>query len=107
MDKDTIEPIWLHSLLKDLQITLEDKVTLYSHNQSALHIANNLVFHKRTKNVERDCHMVGERVISSFLKTLLVATQHQLADLLTKPFTGFQFNHLLSKMRIHHIYSPS
>ncbi|CAA7030657.1 unnamed protein product [Microthlaspi erraticum] len=107
MANATCELLWLNSLLEDLKIKLDDTIVLYYDNEAALHIAKNSVYHERTKHIERDCHVVRERVASGFMKTLHVSSQHQLADLLTKPLTALQFNHLLSKMGIHHLYSPS
>lgn len=107
MGNTTSELVWLSSLLQDLNITLDDTIVLYCDNEVDLHIDKNSIYHERTKHIERDCHVVRERLSSSFLKTLHVNIQHQLAYLLTNPLTALQFNHLLSKMGIHHIYSPS
>lgn len=103
----TCELIWLHSLLSDLRITLTDGIVLYYDNEAALHISKNSVYHERRKQIERDCHVVRERLASGFLKTLHVTYQHQLADLMTKPITALQFTYLLSKMGIHHLFAPS
>lgn len=107
MANTTSELLWISYLLCDLKVSLEDTIVLYCDNEAALHIAKNSVYHERTKHIERDCHVVRERVASGFLKTLHVTTQHQLADMLTKPLTALQFHHLMSKMGIHHLYSPS
>ncbi|KAG7549162.1 Retrotransposon Copia-like N-terminal [Arabidopsis thaliana x Arabidopsis arenosa] len=107
MANATCELIWLNSMLEDLHVPLADTIVLYCDNEAALHIAKNSVYHERTKHFERDIHVVRERVAMGFLKTLHINTEHQLADILTKPLTALQFNYLLSKMGLHHLYSPS
>lgn len=96
MANSTCELLWINSLLQDLHITLHVTIVLYCDNEAALHIAKNSVYHEMTKHIERDCHVVRERIASNFMKTLHVSTQHQLADLLTKPLTALQFQIIYS-----------
>lgn len=58
------EILWLRWLLKDLEATQVGATSLFCDNQVACHIANNPVFHERTKHVEMDCYFVCERVES-------------------------------------------
>lgn len=58
----TSEVIWTRNLLKFLGVSML-LTHLYSDNHAALHIANNHVFHERTKHIEVDCHFVCERVV--------------------------------------------
>ena len=54
----TCELQWLTYLLEEFKIDFQHLVVLYYDNKLALHIAVNLVFHKRTKHIEIDCHIV-------------------------------------------------
>lgn len=48
----TCEIIWLQQLLRDLHITVTCPAKLFCDNKSALHLASNQVFHKRTKHIK-------------------------------------------------------
>ena len=54
----TSELIWLRQLLDAFRITPSSKAIVFCDNQAAIYIANNLVFHERTKHIEIDCHFV-------------------------------------------------
>nr|XP_043639756.1 uncharacterized mitochondrial protein AtMg00810-like [Erigeron canadensis] len=51
------EVLWMRWLLKDFEINLTEATPLYCDNEAARHIANNPVFHERTKHVEMDCFL--------------------------------------------------
>ncbi|XP_058746738.1 uncharacterized mitochondrial protein AtMg00810-like [Vicia villosa] len=80
----TCELQWLLYLLCDLRITCDRPPVLYCDNQSALHIAANLVFHERTKHLEIDCHIVREKFMAEVMKLLLISSKSQLADFFTR-----------------------
>ena len=85
-------------LLKDLGVFLHAAPILWCDNVSALAIASNLVFHARTKHIEVDYHFVRERVLRHDLQVKFVASQDQLADVLTKGLSSPQFHLLCSKL---------
>ncbi|PNY11391.1 retrovirus-related Pol polyprotein from transposon TNT 1-94 [Trifolium pratense] len=100
----TCELQWLMYLSKYLHVTLIKPPVLYCDNLSAIHIAANPIFHKRTKHLEIDCHLVCEKLHSGLMKLLPVSSQHQLADFFTKALLPQPFNHLLSKLGMLDIY---
>jgi len=101
------EMLWLRKLMNDLWIDASEASVLYCDNTAAIHIANNSVFHERTKYLDLACHLVRERVLMGQIKTLHVQTEHQLADALTKPLYPTLFLRLIRKMGVINIYTPS
>lgn len=75
---------WLVKQLRELHTPQSQHVSLYCDSTAAIHIANNQVFHERTKHIEVDCHMIRDRVENSLLNLLHVRTNHQLPDVFTK-----------------------
>jgi hypothetical protein len=91
----TCEIQWLDNLLRYLKI---DYIT-------PAYIAHNAVFHKRTKHIEIDCHVVREKLQNGLFKLLRIKSNHQLVDIFTKPLEPTPFECMLSKLGILNIYS--
>jgi len=102
----TCELQWILYLLKDLNIQCSKLPVLFCENQSALHIAANLVFHERTKHLEIDCHLVRGKLQAGVMKLLPVTSQDQLDDFFTKSLLHQPFNTLLFKLGLLDLYQP-
>ena len=94
---------WLVKLLQNFGISPGSVKLLYD-NQATFHIASNPTFHERTKHIDIDYHFIRERVQSGLLKLILVKSQHQLADLMTKALPVASFKSLMSKLGTKDIY---
>lgn len=68
----------------DLGVKIDCPVDLCCDNKSALLLAANPVFHKRTKHLETYVHFVREKVAAGVIKTIKIESINQVADILTK-----------------------
>ncbi|GAA0150127.1 hypothetical protein LIER_09137 [Lithospermum erythrorhizon] len=89
---------WLKALLLDFGVQHSHPMTLFCDSQSALHIAQNPVFHEHTKHIEVDCHYVCDAIRDGLLTTTHVSTTVQLADIFTKDLSKEKFLYLLRKL---------
>ncbi|KAF3662585.1 Methionine aminopeptidase 1B, chloroplastic [Capsicum annuum] len=96
------ELIWLTGLLQDLGIEVERPITVYCDSKAAIQIAENPIYHERTKHIEIDCHFIREKVKTGMIKPTYVRTGMQLADILTKGLGTEQHQLLLTKLGVEH-----
>ena len=101
------ELIWLKQLLKDMRINVDQPMKMYCDKNSARHIAQNPVFHERTKHIEVDCHFIREKVQAKEIETPFVRSENQLADVFTKGLDPKPFVEIKSKLGLLDIYNPS
>ncbi|KAJ9538575.1 hypothetical protein OSB04_031308 [Centaurea solstitialis] len=107
MAQTTCELIWLRNLLGELGFAQFKPMNLYCDNEAAIHIANNLVFHERTKHIEVDCHFTGEKLEDGTILTPFVRTCSQLADVFTKALPGSRVSSICNKLGMINIYAPA
>ena len=101
------ELTWIKQLLLDMGFKTQAPMKIYCDNNSARHIASNLVFHERTKHIEVDCHFFRENVQAKEIETPYVKSEDQLADIFTKGLYPGPFEKITSKLGLYDIYIPS
>lgn len=95
----TCEVICIKQLLQELKFG-DIQMKLCCDNQSALHIAPNLVFHERNKHIDIDCHFVREKILSREIVTECVSSNDQVADIFTKPLRGHRGHYICCKLGV-------
>ncbi|KAI0531187.1 hypothetical protein KFK09_000740 [Dendrobium nobile] len=96
----TADTIWIKRLLADFHISHSQPVDIYCDNTSTIALANNPVFHGRTKHIEINQRFVREHILNNVIRLLPISTTDQIADILTKPLTTPRFKILRSKLTI-------
>lgn len=91
------EAMYLRQLLSDLGWSMDGPIKIKEDNQGCIALSENPVHHKRTKHIDIKYHFVREKVLSGEIVLEHVATEHQLADLLTKPLERVR----VEKLRTH------
>lgn len=103
----TAELKWLRAPLTSLGVSHSGACSLFYDSKSALYIAQNPVFHERTKHIEVDCHYIRDAIQAGLVSTAHVPTTAQLADIFTKALGIRQFLHFLGKLGIVNPYAPT
>jgi hypothetical protein len=101
------QALWLARLLGDLlgrdagaveqPVLGRDTGALWVDNQSALALAKNPMFHKRSKHIRVRYHFIRDCLAEGSIKARYISTKDQLADLLTKPLGRIKFLELCSR----------
>nr|GEV01876.1 retrovirus-related Pol polyprotein from transposon TNT 1-94 [Tanacetum cinerariifolium] len=80
------ELVWLKNFLEELD-RAQTECRLFCDNQSAIHLAKNLVFHSRTKHIKIRYHYILELVSEGTLSLKKILGAKNPADMLTKVVT--------------------
>ncbi|XP_020690608.1 uncharacterized protein LOC110105440 [Dendrobium catenatum] len=96
----TADVVWLRRVLTDFGIQQSAPTDLYCDNTSAIALANNPVFHARTKHIEIDHRFVRDHIYHSTIRLLPINTVDQPADIFTKSLSTPRFQQLRSKLSV-------
>jgi hypothetical protein len=72
------EVVWLQKLLSDLGQLVDAPVVIYCDNISSILLANNPVYHARTKHIEVHYHFIREKVLAKEIDLIHVSTKIKL-----------------------------
>jgi hypothetical protein len=90
----TTEIVWVRSLLQELGFAQTTPSRLYCDNKPATNIALNDAHHGRTKHIDIRHHFLREHIKMGHLDVKWIPTEHQQADILTKPLSVEIFTRL-------------
>lgn len=94
------EITWLVQILGDLHQVIESAIPLYCDNQSAIRLAENPLFHSKTKHVEIQYHFIREKVLKEEVELRHIDSENQSADILRKSLSGRKFEVFRQKLGI-------
>ena len=81
----TCEAVWLRRLLQDVGEEQKEPTMIKCDYQSSIKLANNPIFHVRTKHVDAQFHFVREKLQSNEIDLIYCNTCENTADIFTKP----------------------
>jgi hypothetical protein len=81
----TCEVVWLRRLLQDVGKEQKEPRMIKCDNQSSIKLANNLIFHARTKHVDAQFHFVREELQSNEIALMYCNTSKNVVDIFTMP----------------------
>jgi hypothetical protein len=67
--------VWLQKLLSDLGQLVDVPIVIYCDNISSILLANNLVYHVRTKHIEVHYQFIREKVLAKEIDLIHVSTE--------------------------------
>ena len=79
------------------------QVTIQADNKSAIALAENPIYHGRTKHIEIRYHFIREKVTEGKIKLEFVPTKDKAADGLTKPLAGEAFTKFLKELGLEQV----
>ena len=97
------EIVYSISLLKELGHYNQAKTPLYSDNTGAISIANNPVFHERTKHIATKFHFIRYLINNGIIELIYIPTKEQKADGLTKPLARIKFKEYINYISLKQI----
>ena len=96
----TQEAVWIQRLLSQIGQLPPGPVRILCDNQSAISLVHNPAHHQRTKHIDVKFHFIREKQASNFIDIMYIDTQHQLADIFTKPLPTPQFNFIRARIGV-------
>ena len=103
----TCAMMWLKNLLLELGFKQPGPIPIFCNNQFVIYIAQNHVFHVRTKHIDVHCHLIRNMWTKKVISLLFTLSSKQLADLFNKAASPKVFSILYSKLTTIDIYAPA
>ena len=89
------EAVYIKSLLKELGLYKQNKLPLYTDNNGALLLANNPIFHERTKHIAVKYHYIRDLINKGIIDLIYIPSKEQKADGFTKALDKVKFREFI------------
>ena len=95
----TTQMLWMKHQLEDLQI-FESNIPILCDNTAAICLSKNPILHSRAKHIEIKHHFIRDYVQKGIVTLKFIDTEHQWADIFTKPLAEDKFLFILENLNI-------
>lgn len=85
------EAVWLRKLFGELFEQVPDTIVIYCDNKSGIRLAENLLFHDKSKHIDIKYHYIWDMVQRGAVMLHHIVTDDQIVDILTKPLPKGKF----------------
>ena len=75
-----------------------DHITIKCDNTSTINLSKNLIQHSRTKHIDIRHHFLRDHTLNGDITLMFIDTNHQLADIFTKPLNEERFNFIRQEL---------
>src|ERR1044072_218409 len=89
--------LWMKHLLEDYQIS-ESNIPIYCDKTAAISLSKNPILHSKAKHIEIKYHFLRDYVQKGILSLQFIDTDHQWADIFTKPLVEDRFKFILENL---------
>jgi hypothetical protein len=89
--------LWMKSQLEDYHL-YESKITIFCDSTSAICLSKNPILHSKAKHIEIKHHFIRDYIHKGILNLNFVDTDHQWADIFTKPLSEDRFKFILKNL---------
>jgi len=91
------ESVWLLQLLQELSCTFLSPMIIFEDNKACIDYTKNPSNHQRTKHISVRYHFIRDLVAQQLLTLKPIASEDNLADIMTKPLDKKPFHRLMGK----------
>ena len=91
--------LWMKSQLEDYHL-YECKIPIFCDNTSAICLSKNPILHSKAKHIEIKHHFIRDYIQKGILNLTFVDTDHQWADIFTKPLSEDRFKFILKNINM-------
>ena len=92
--------LWMKHQLEDYQINANN-IPIYCDNTAVICLSKNPILHSRAKHIEIKHHFIRDYVQKGILVIQFIDTEHQWADIFTKPLIVERFDFINKNLNMH------